>query len=1098
MSRLFLVKLIFLVKLSLLVGLGAGTEGASQTFAANTQGGNTKLGEASILLRPARLSVSAMPVPIAISELAARSGVSIAFSPSRLAKEDKVDCDCIHLNVREALDRILASTEFEYLELGNQIVIVERVARRTLEGVKRPAAQLAEGSGSVSAQQGVVEGTVVNARTLGPVSSALVSVPSLGRSTLTDSRGSFRLEGLSGQTVTLEVQMLGYQLLTQEVAVGSSSVHLQLTEQAVALDEILVTGTPQGTQRRALGHALESVDVENLNDLAPAQDLGQLMTARVAGVVFQPGSGSAGSGGRIRIRGSGSLSLSNEPLIYIDGVRVDNSTNRGFSFNEISRFNDIDPATIESIEIIKGPAAATLYGTEAANGVIQIITKRGQAGTPRITVSVAGGTNAVVNPEGRFRTGYRRDSSGEVQSLNLVQFESERGTPFFRTGGVGRYGVEVSGGNEGIRYFLNTSYENEEGVLDPNQVRRYQGLLNLDANVTETVSASASAGYTSSTHDRAHWNTLRGAYLPMVELLETPFRGHLFGPPEALREAFSLTEDLTRFTGNVEVRHTPTTWLSHRLRVGVDEVRESATALVPRMRDEIAIFFGATALGLKSIDGRSRTGTTIDYSATASSALNEAIGSETSVGIQYYRDMTVNTSIQGEQFPAPGLTSISSTATRTTSENSVENVTLGFYVQQQFDWNRRLFLTGAIRADDNSAFGENFDAVLYPKVSGAWVVSEESFWNFEAVNALRLRAAYGQSGLQPQSFAALRTYTAVMGPNATVAIAPQGVGNPDLKPERGSEVELGFEAGLLDDRIAVNFTVYNKSTKDGILSQPTAPSEGFTGSRFVNVGEIRNRGFELGLNTVPWVSDNVLVDLSFNLSRNENEILDLGDIEAATDLMNQEHRVGYPVAGFFERRVVSAEIGPEGQVLNAMCDGGPDNNHLPVPCAGAPKVYLGQPNPKWEGAITLGGRLFNSLRLSTLFDFKLGHRVFSSDIAVSCTIVGICEENIYPERAPLAAAEMALFAFGPFNTPEASFARLRQVSVNYQMPVHWAGRVGASAASVNVSFRNLLTFTNFPGPDPENTRQTGGQHFYSTSQAAPHPLQFRTSVRLAY
>jgi TonB-linked SusC/RagA family outer membrane protein len=892
--------------------------------------------------------------------------------------------------------------------------------------------------------------------------------------------------------------MLGYRVLSREVAVGSTDLRLELTELAVALDDIVVTGTPGGTQRRALGHAVTSLDVGNLYELAPAQDLSQLLNARVPGVVFQPGSGSAGSGGRVRIRGSGSLTLGNEPLVYIDGVRVDNSSDRGFSFNEVSRFNDIDPATIESIEIIKGPAAATLYGTEAANGVIQIITKRGQAGAPRITVSMETGTNAVVNPEGRFRTGYLRDGSGQVESLNLMQFESERGTPIFRTGQVGRYGVEVSGGNEGIRYFLNTSYENEEGVLDPNEVQRYRAQLNLDAVVTETVFASASAGYVSSTNESAHSEILRGASMPMAVMLETPFRGHLFGPPEAFREAYSLTEDLTRFTGNIEVRHTPTAWLSHRLRVGVDEVRESATSLVPRLRDEIAIFFGATALGEKSINGRSRTGTTIDYSATASSALNESIGSESSVGIQFFRDMTITTSISGQQFPAPGVTSISSTATRTTSENSVENVTLGFYVQQQFDWNSRLFITGAVRADDNSAFGDNFDLVAYPKVSAAWVVSEESFWNVGAVNTLRLRGAYGQSGLQPQSFAALRTYAAVVGPNGTAAIAPQGVGNPDLKPERGSEVELGFEAGLLDDRLAVDFTVYDKRTRDGILSRATAPSEGFTGARFVNVGEIRNRGFELGLNIVPWVSENVLVDLNLNLSRNDNKILDLGDLEAATALVNQQHRVGYPVAGFFERRVVSAEIGPEGQILNAMCDGGPENNHAPVSCAGAPQVYLGQPNPKWEGAIISGVTLFNSLRLSALFDFKVGHRVFNSDVAVACTILTICEENVFPERNPLAAAEMSFFAFGPFNTPDASFGRLRQVSMSYQLPSRWAGRVRASAASVNVSFRNLLTFTDFPGPDPENTRQAGSQHFYSAFQAAPHPLQFRTGVRLTY
>src|SRR5690606_22643085 len=263
---------------------------------------------------------------------------------------------------------------------------------------------------------------------------------------------------------------------------------------------------------------------------------------------------------------------------------------------------------------------------------------------------------------------------------------------------------------------------------------------------------------------------------------------------------------------------------------------------------------------------------------------------------------------------------------------------------------------------------EEFDLVWYPKASLAWVVSEEPFWGLSQVNALRLRAAYGEAGQQPGAFDALRTYASVPGPNDISTVTPSTVGNPNLGPERSSEIELGFEASLFEDRVGVDFTWYNQTTRDAILLRPSAPSTGFPGSRYVNVGKIRNRGFEALLRGTLLSTSRVTWDALFSIARNDSEVLFINDEETRIVVSSDfgvEHRVGYPLGAWFHRRVVSADFDETGRVILAsmMCDDGEGGT---TPCYSgttpvAPYVYLGRGEPKYEGTIsttlTLGERI---------------------------------------------------------------------------------------------------------------------------------------------
>jgi hypothetical protein len=597
---------------------------------------------------------------------------------------------------------------------------------------------------------------------------------------------------------------------------------------------------------------------------------------------------------------------------------------------------------------------------------------------------------------------------------------------------------------------------------------------------------------------------MRGIYAPFPASLGTIQRGFLTYPPEVARIYLSQKEDVARITGGVSLNHSPTSWLTQRLNVGIDEVNEASAATVPFKTGFAAQFFSpAAAQGSRGIGRRDITQTTVDYSATANKNLTSKIGTKSSVGLQFYRKFQKFQTLTGTSFPAPGVSTISSTATRTATETFVENKTFGVYFQEQLSFNDRFYLTGAIRADDNSAFGAEFNLVTYPKVSAAWVVSEEPFWPRGLATTFRLRGAYGTSGQQPDQFAALRSFQAVPGPGGTPAVRPQFLGNPSLGPEKGTEIELGFEAGLFQDKLGIDFTYFDKRTKDAILAKSVAPSTGFgLGVQFVNIGEVKNKGWELQLNTTPVSSRNLKVDLTFSVSHTDNKIVSMGGVGNITGVgINQEQREGFPVAAFYWKHVVSAELNAAGQVVNIMCDRGV--NGAPggetVPCAQAASIYTGQPLPKYEGAFNTTIQVGSRLTLSGIADFKTGGRNFSADIAIQCQILRTCEANVDPASDLLGAADMLVNNFGIFSTPEARFLKIRQISASYRLPERWAGLIGGSGAFLTVAARNVATFTNFKlGIDPEIGNVYGAQHNQEAFQAVPMPFQLHTTLRVTF
>jgi TonB-linked SusC/RagA family outer membrane protein len=982
-------------------------------------------------------------------------------------------------------------------------------------------------AGAVEAQQptGTVRGRVTAANALRTLTDVQVYVPGTGRGTLTNAEGTFVLQGVPAGVQTLRAELLGFTPVEREITVQAGqtlTVDLELAQAAIGLDEVVVTGVAGGTQRRAIGNVVAQIRADDAVDRALVPSVQGLLNGRAPNVVVMPGTGMVGSGSKIRIRGASSLSLSNEPLIYVDGVRVDNAQSTGpavqaFGSSVISRLNDFNPDDIESIEIIKGPAAATLYGTEASNGVIQIITKKGRIGSPVFSFTTRQGANWFANYEDRIWTNYwRNPDSGQIESLNLATSERARGTPLFRTGHVQNYSLSVSGGSEASRYYVATDLDREEGVEPSNELSRFSGRANLSIYPHEKVDVTGSVGYisgrTNLSCEAGCGGVTWGSYFSTPQNLNEnlpadapPRRGYRSFTSEVYYESEDF-QDLTRFTGSIQLDYRTAPWLTNRLVVGTDEVREDNQSITER--SELLRVFSPSATGSKSVSRRDVSSNTVDYSGTVNIDLTPELTSNTAVGAQYYRRLTRFVGATGTEFVLPGLRAVNAAATRTGSESYFENTTVGVFFQEQLGWRDRLFFTAAIRADDNSAFGENFDLVYYPKASLAWVVSEEPFFNLPLLNTLRLRAAYGESGQQPAAFAALRTYGASTGPNDVATVTPLDAGNPDLGPERGKELELGFDASFLQDRIGLEFTYYNTRITDAILTREAPPSQGFPGLQYVNLGELKKDGIEVLLRGTVLERENVAWDATVSFAHNDSEVLDLGgsDRLIADAAFGVEHRQGFPLGSWFHVKVLSAELDANGSHIkeSMMCEG---ETGSPVPCftgttVTAPRVYLGRTNPANEGAFSSSVTFWNRIRLYGMVDFKLGHQKWDHNLRVRCSLFNVCHQNVAPlEYDPIdIAAYQNADRFGAAYINDASFAKLREVSATYIVPSTFASRFGLGRASVTVAGRNLHTWTKWSGIEPEAMFLGGARGGFTQLEQnnVPQLTQFVTTIQITF
>ena len=990
------------------------------------------------------------------------------------------------------------------------------------------------------AQEGVVAGTVVAQGNQRPLAGVEVSVPGTpAKATTTDASGRFRLTSLTGPTTVLSVRVLGFRPRTDTVQVGTTDLRIEMVERVIELNSVVVTGTAGGAQVRELGTAVSVVNAADIQAQTAVPTVQGLITGRAPGVSVISATGQVGAGSQIRVRGVGSFSLSGTPLIYIDGVRTNNGQT-----GIVSRFNDIAPEEIASIEVLKGPAAATLYGTEAARGVINIITKRGTPGSSAYNFSAQSGSMWFDDAENRIRTNYWLNPvTKDVWSINMVKTEKERGTPLFRTGDTHTFTANASGGSGIYRHFIAGEFSQADGIVVSNERTQKNGRANLSVVPGSKVSLETSVGYLTSKTTTAGEGGSAGAIwaqlaLPQRTEAACPYlypagaiprgcgwaRGSIVSPPEVYAQT-SNWQDVRRFTGSAQLKYDPFTWLSNRFLIGTDYTMEDLNTLLPYQTDSVIVFFlGSRFDGRRDETTQQTTYNTYDYAATAKYGMWRGIQAKSTIGIQYYTNKQTTLSASGTRFPTPGVTTITATGVKgAPTSNLIGNNTLGSYGQQELALSNRLFVTGAVRVDNNSAFGSDAKFTTYPKISASWVASDEpSVKSYLPgfIDDLRFRGAYGGSGQQPLTNSALRTLAPVAGPNGQTTLTNSTIGNADLKPERVLGAELGFEAGMFNDRIGVDLTLYRDVSKDAILASSVAPSTGFGAStQFINAGQINKKGFELALKGQVFNTRRYGWDMQFNVAGTKAEIIKLGSgADTSINVTGGNtsvgtvgvvfHRVGYSPFDIYTYRVVSAKYDAATQkAVDLVCDNGKGGT---IPCffpnsssLQAPLINVGHSLPATTGSWINTFR-FSSFRLYAMIDFQRGFKKTDTNYEQMCQVFGACLENMHPEQydpVQVAHAQNGSGQLQDFYIRSAAFAKLREVSLSYDATPRIARSVGAKSMAVTVTGRNLHMWTKYTGLDPENSVNTEGgmsRNLATDQTEFPQLATILFGVRLGY
>ena len=958
------------------------------------------------------------------------------------------------------------------------------------------------------AQSNSISGRVQVAGTNEPLRAAQISVVGAPVGATSDEQGRFVISGVSGTTVTLDVRHIGYRSERVNARVGQRDLVISLSSNPQSLETVVVTGTAAAAQKREIGNAVGVIGASDVVASAPIVSMQSLINGRSPSVVVMPTSGEVGTGQQVRIRGTSSFSLGNNPLIYIDGIRVNNEVatgpvNQSFNSSSISRLNDINPNDIESIEVLKGPSAATLYGTEASNGVINIITKKGSGDRARWNVTLRQGQNFVQDWKNRFAQNWGiipgtttpvtiSWDSLEVGACgdSIVSRTASKRCDIYRTGRHQETEVGVSGSSGNLNYYLSGNLLDSQGADPNNNVRHYSSRMNLGLTPSPKLQLSANLGWaTGPTYISCEGGC--GGHT-WTTLLATPAnynnpRRHGFHSllPYQYDQVYHYWQDLDRLSGSFRIEHTPVSWFQQHLAVGVDRTREGNNNFAPRI-DSLVYTVGSDALGYRTVQNRTVTYRSIDYAASAIYNAKPTLRLTTSGGVQFYHNASDYVTASGSVFPTPNLTTVQATTqSKTNDEDFSEDKTLGFYVQEQIGWRDRLFLTAALRSDDNSAFGANFTRVTYPKFSASWVISDESWFKVPGLgsnlNSLRLRGAYGEAGKAPSTYSALRTYGSASGPGDSPAVTPLFIGNPDLGPERGKEYELGLDASLFGDRVGLEYTNYNKKTIDAILDRQIAPSTGVPSTQPFNAGALKNWGNEVQLRVTPIRNRLANLDLALNYANNGNKVLALYDTVTSVSAGSfTRQTIGYDAFGFWEKRVTAAQLDATGKLLlnTLMCDNGKGGSVL---CAGsdlrfgtaddAPLVYLGRSVPRHEGSLSGNLTFADRWHLSSFVDFKRGQKKIDGNTRVRCTPVigGRCRENYFPlEYDPKIIAQMQNSNVLDFLITNSSFTKLREVTVSYDIPERLFRVANVTHANISLSGRNLHTWSSYQGFEPES------------------------------
>jgi TonB-linked SusC/RagA family outer membrane protein len=1071
---------------------------------------------APVLQSVIALDLHDVPLRTALRELARQIGGRLMYDESVASLARRVTIRNEHIKAGLALREMLRGTDVEiFVPEGGQIVLLKRLPRTS------------------TIDSATVRGRVIDATTKAPVARVVIGIEGLNGRAMSADDGTFTLPNIPPGSYILVTRRLGYAPIRQPITLTSgtdTSIVLLLTAVPNQLEEVVTTGS--GERRKLeVGNSITTINADEETRDNAFQNLSDLLASRATGMTITPGGGSPNAPSRWRIRGINSINASNDPIVVIDGVRAASGYPQCRDGNLVgcnqlpSRFDDLDVNDIESIEVLKGPSAAALWGSDASNGVIVIKTKRGRAGPTRWSVRYDEGftfapTNLRVPVQG-LGTPANGTSVGPCTLLDqalgrCIPLDSTAGgfnryanprTTSMATGRMTDVGLTASGGSEALQFYFSGGYRSEVGTskmpeIDQKIVRQALGMplphwmirpdtrdnANLTARLTGQFSARAdysiTAGFIQVT-SRAGPDGVMSATSDLRSPADT------FELSDGWRQFYvERKHQATRFVGSLAVNWRPLSWLAGRGVIGRDYAYTTSGEY--RRRNWCLPFCSTTsqdAKGKVAYGEGQELVETIDLGGTINIPLRRrTVALRTAFGAQRFEAKTQDFGGTAYDIPVGRIDfNLAPSANRTVTQSSDDRATFGMYLEQSIAYRDRLFLNMAVRRDVGSSLGEDVIPV-YPKWSLSWLISEEPFFRRlrDRGVSLRLRGAYGHAGIQPGSATKFRTFSQLprfvesdgtFGSNyATIS----GVGNADLRPERSVEREGGFELGLWNDRIILDYTAFHKFTRDAIVSRSLAPSLGLStiSEQAYNVGNVRNTGTEAQLTARVLDRRDIQWSVQIGYAARRNTLVTLGpNVEPftitasnidVTTVKDDDGVVmpGYPLFGRWARPILGYS--------DANGDGIITSDEVKLADS---LVFIGPSEPKADVAVHSDLAFWNGrIRLGTDFQYVMGFTQLNQYAAN----MRFFTRSAYDPATPLRTQACIVGASSPFSDDYCFYEtvdvlRLRNVSLAFAMPDRVARRFGAQSLTLYVMGANLGVWSDYDGIDPiVNTEDASG------------------------
>jgi outer membrane receptor protein involved in Fe transport len=929
---------------------------------------------------------------------------------------------------------------------------------------------------SAFAQSGELSGTVTDQRNNEPLPGVNILLHELNRGASTDMDGNYTVSNIPYGSYSVRVTFIGFRTINRviEINAANTTINFELREDLLGLDEIIVTGQGSGVERKRLSTTVNSISARQIENL-PAVQLDELLQANLPNSQIKLSSGQPGTASLIRGRGVNSALTSTTPVIYIDGVRVDGTSGQALGFAtggaQSSSIADIPVENIERIEFIKGGAATTQFGSDAANGVLQIFTKRGTQGAPQFSFETRLG--ATVGTEKYLRFSRTADIMYEP---GLLQ----------------EYRLSASGGTRDLTYSFSGSMMQDEGFrLKNNQVRRNLRTT-VSAKFSDAIRYTGSIGFTNHEFERdrnansgfSAFSSLEGGNFGLVDDLDQAEFRDLKNEIRGFTDLVDITTEINRFQTSHQLDVDIIENLTATAVVGLD-FRNSRERFITTNEFLVAIGSrapGTTDQGFLGQGNRDFLGVTLEASARYQIEFGD-FSSITSVGGQLFRDDDRQLRVDGSGLP-DGSRTVGSSAEITGFDFRRTVANYGVYILENIGYKDRLFLEGGIRLDQNSAFGDEVDTQIFPKVGLVYNLSSEPFFqeliSTNIISTVRLRANYGEAGNFPTPFSnlVLASVNPFLGSPSLEFGLP---GDTNLKPEKTRTFEIGADVSFFNDRYNLEFTYFDAKTTDALFNAPFAPSFGL-GTALQNLGTIENSGIELAgsFNFIRTRDANVTLRASINTLTNVvadnggSAPFAVGGFQFLGSFVDE----GKPVGFLRGNRSVFDEDGNVIEVIN--------------------NDELGSPVPDVFGSVSLNAD-YKRFTFTATGDYQLGAQGVAVDDVLRF-FSGISDEGRIPENA---APPGGFFDLASVWVEDTDFFKVRLISAAYNIPERlYAGAV--RNIRVGFSVTNPFNFSS-SSFDPEATGAgiaggaqgglgVGGFGFGTES----NPRQFVGSLRVSF